>query len=631
MSWLISLMLAGVVFSSDVNLPAAKPSGFANGGETKKVVRLDETERFEQTYPLSPNGRVSVSNVNGSITIETWDRSEVKLEAVKTADDKNRLADVEIRIDAQKDALSIETDYDNWKRDSGNRGWRNDGKLTVDYRLTVPKGAVLDEIETVNGSVTITNAANRTKASAVNGQVIATNLRGTANLSTVNGTVEASFDELSAASRITLETVNGQVNLTVPSDVNATLRADTVNGSINNDFGLPVRKGQYVGRDLYGRIGSGEVQIRLNSVNGPLNIKRKNDGRNVNPATNLLPQKNGADDADWDDDKDDQDSLVKPNKINKEVNKAVKNSQKDVAAQMKNAQKEMEQAQKEMEKINQVEIQNRIEEGMRRQKEAMARVMDAGFLNGAPVIEKKNESFPVKGTPKVTVDARNCAVTVRGWDKPEVEYSITRLSRGRDPKPLDYTVDHSDSEVKIIVAGKNSGGDVFFNEAERVRVEVFVPKKSNLSIRTDREIRLENVTGEIDLKGGDESINVRDVGGRLSVASADGRIRVIGFRGELTTTTGDGETSLEGDFDKLTATTGDGTIILTLPDDASATIRSNTEDVNLDALPSGRVTTVSSTDEGPVWRIGDGRAVYNFRVSEGQVVIRPLSELKAGL
>src|SRR5215213_11310508 len=290
MSWLISLVLAGVVFSSDTTVPVQRTNNFANS-ETTQVISLDETERFEQTYPLNSNGRVRVDNVNGSVTIDTWDRNEVKLEAVKTADDKERLAEVEIKIDARKDYLSVETDYaDDWRRNN-NGGWKNYGKLTVEYHLTVPKNAVLDDIQTVNGSVTITNSNNVTKASTVNGEVIATNLRGTAELETVNGTIEANFDQLQSSSRINLNTVNGRVNLTIPSDANATLKADSLNGVITNDFGLPVRKGKYVGRDLYGRLGSGEIKINLSSVNGALSITRKNDGKGPSPATNLLPQK----------------------------------------------------------------------------------------------------------------------------------------------------------------------------------------------------------------------------------------------------------------------------------------------------------------------------------------------------
>ena len=60
----------------------------------------------------------------------------------------------------------------------------------------------------------------------------------------------------------------------------------------------------------------------------------KNDGKNVNPATNLLPQKSkDSDDEDWDDDADDSDSesMVNTNRMNKDINKAVKISQKDMA------------------------------------------------------------------------------------------------------------------------------------------------------------------------------------------------------------------------------------------------------------------------------------------------------------
>lgn len=632
MSWLISLVLAGVVFSSDTTVPMPRNNNFTNS-ETTKIVRLDETERFEQTYPLSANGKVSVSNVNGSITIDTWDRNEVKLEAVKTADDKERLTEVEIKIDARKDSLTIETNYDSWKRD--NRGWKNYGKLTVDYRLTVPRNAVLDEIETVNGSINITNSNNLTKASTVNGQVIATNLRGTASLSTVNGTVEANFDQFQSSSRINLNTVNGQINLTIPSDANATVKADTLNGVITNDFGLPVRKGEYVGRDMYGRIGSGEVQIKLNSVNGGLNIKRKNDGKNVNPAVNLLPAKSQNDNDNWE---NDNDGAVNIDKMNKEIKKTVKKSQAEVTAEMRRSQKEIQQAQKEIErikpeiaKINQAELQAKVQEGLRRQREAM-RIADANFFVGAPVIEKKSDTFNVKGTPKVTVDAKNCAVSVRGWDKQEVQYSITRISKARNPKPIAYTADHSESEVKITVSGaKDASNREIFNDSERVRVEVFVPKKSNLRILSNREIRLENVSGDIDLTGADESINVRDVDGKLKIAAADGKIRVIGFKGEIEAKTADGDMSLEGDFQKITATTGDGNIVVTLVDEASAIIRANTASVRLDGIPPSKIKTADVSDESSVWRIGNGSANYNFNVVDGQIFIRSMKDLRASL
>ena len=661
MNWLISLVMAGIMFSSDGDLP-----GRANYNDSdscvKKVAQSDETERFEQTYPLNARGRVGVSNVNGSITIQTWDREQVKLEYVKTANSRERLAEVEIVINARQDYFQVETDYDNWRR-GDNRERRNNGNLQVEYRLTVPRNAVLDEIETVNGSISISNAANTTKASAVNGEVRAVNLRGTTSLSTVNGTVVAEFDQLDAASKISLDTVNGQVNLVIPSDANATVKADTVNGSISNDFGLPVRKGQYVGKDLYGRIGSGAVQIRLNSVNGGLSVRRKNDGKNPNPAIDLLQQKSS--DEDWDDDEDtehgsskkprpprplrpapparpnetsDARNKAKAREARKAMKEAIAKSAPEAVANAATVQA-IEEATKEIAKINPVvekvmtevakvsadQVKAQLEDLQKRQQEIKTRMSEANWFLGAPRIEKKSASFGVKGVPKVTVEARNCDVNVRGWDKSEVSYSMVRISRNNQKKPLNtdsaISVKATESEVRIRVSEETTAkGDVIFEDATKIRLEVFVPKKSNLKIITGGQIRLENVSGELELQGEDEAINVRDSGVTLRVSSSDGTIRIVGFEGNLESKTSDGMMNLDGNFQKLSAQTVDGTIILTLPDDANVNIESNRKDIKSDGVSLVYQGDGKSTS---VWKVGKGGENYRlYTTADGQVFIR---------
>ena len=638
MSWVYSIIFAGLMISSSSSdLPKSYNYNYAEPSEKNVVKKLDETERFEQTYPLNANGRVSVSNVNGSITVETWDRNEVKLEYVKTSDRKEDLAEIEVQISAQKDAFSVETDYGDWKRrNSGER--RTYNKLQVEYHLFVPRNAVLDEIETVNGSVSIANASNSTKASAVNGQVRATNLRGTTNLSTVNGTLVADFDQLQPGSRISLETVNGTVDLMIPSDANATVKADTVNGQISNDFGLPVRKGEYVGRDLYGKIGSGDVQIRLNSVNGALSVKRKNDGKNVNPATNLLTQKSKADedmDKDDDDEEVDVDDDDNGNKSRAAKEKKLKINQKEINRAMIDAQKELNKIKPELDKINaealrqaQVNIDSeqikaQVAQAQKQYKETLVRMADANWMVGSPKIESKSESFAVKGTPKVTLDVKNCAVTVRGWDKQEVQYSATRFSKLRNQALLNLNVtqDGSDLTIKSINDTQAAPNGNAFNEMNRFHIEVFVPKKSNLKIITTGEIRLEGVSGTIDLRGADNAINVRDGDGLLTVSGNDSRIRIIGFRGEVESRTFDGSMFLEGGFKRLLAETSNGTIVLDLPENVGANLMSNTE-INFEGVNPSK-----KGDKN--WRVGNGGAVYTLHSADGEVFVRPANVVKS--
>ena len=629
MSWLYSLVFAGLMFSSQ-NGPS--PANVDKSALTTPAaaVKQDETERFEQSYPLNANGRVSVSNINGSIVVDAWDRNEVKLEAVKIADSKETLSEVELKIESTPAAFSVETDYDKWK--DRNDWGHNNRRLEVQFHLTVPRGAVLDEIETVNGSVTVANFSNYTKISAVNGNVKAANLRGTANLSTVNGEVAADFDQLETGSKISLSTVNGRVNLLIPSDSSVTLKADSVNGNIANDFGLPVHKGEYVGRDMYGKLGNGDVQIKLNSVNGQLSVGRKNDGKSPLPSTNLLPQKN-KDDDDWDDSSIDNDTFINKAKINREVTRAVRKAQMD---RMRN-QKEVLKAQKELSKvkpeiarinaealkqatnaINAAEVQDAMKAGIDAERDTLFRLRDLNILAPVPGIEKKSDTIPVKGIPNVSVDAADCAVSVRGWDRQEVRYVVTQLSNRRVADKLQFNENHTDSSVNLTVAnaGDDSKGN-FFNDLNRIRIEIFVPKKSNLKIKSNGMIRLEGVTGNVDLTGGDESMNIRDVDGKMTLTNTDGMVRLIGFRGQLDAKTGDGDLYLEGDFDKLTTQAVDGTVVLTVPESANATLLSNT-DVESEGV------SLAHDKEG-VWQLGKGGTKYNFNFDGGNLVVKSLS------
>ena len=652
MSWLYTIFFAGLMLSSDGKPPVAVVNNHADS----KIIRVtpaDETERFEQTYPLNANGRVSVSNVNGSIAIETWDKNEVKLEYAKTADAKESLADLTVRIDARPEAFSVETDYADWKRrPSGER--RNYSKSQVEYRLTVPRRAVIDQAATVNGTVSVANAANVTKASAVNGEVRATNLSGAADLSTVNGTVIADFDRLQTGGRISLNTVNGTVELTIPSDADATVKADTVNGSISNDFGLPVRKGQYVGRDMYGKIGSGDVQIRLNSVNGGLSVKRKNDGKTVNRAVDLSDTKNADGNEDWDGGAGG--FLAKPPKPpktpktpkppkppviigdidNEAMRKLVEQSLKDANKELVKIQPELEKqyadALKQVDILNSAEMRAKLNEAQKKYGKALARMSDGFWTIGAPAVEKKSGSFAVKGTPKITVEAKDCAVTVRGWDKPEVSYSVVRITRSNgksvDTEWTTSATKINDSEVNFKIASEiKSGERMIYDEATKTRLEIFVPRKSDLKIATGGEIRLEGVSGKIDLRGDDETIDVRDGGGQLIVDSDDARVRVIGFKGDVTATNEDGTMNFEGDFQTFSARTVDGTIVLTLPEKANVNIEANRKNITSEGVVLEYQGDGQSTSK---WKVGGGGANHSFNTTDdGKFFVRTAKALKA--
>jgi DUF4097 and DUF4098 domain-containing protein YvlB len=261
----------------------------ARGSDQKGTL----TEEFHNTYPLAAQGRIQVENINGPVHITVWDRNEVKVDAVKSAGSQERLDQAKIDIRSDQGDLSISTNYPEHDRDF-NFGSRDElgNPASVEYTITVPRQARLDEIKLINGRLDVRDVAGEVNASCINGRIEARNLQGSVNLSTVNGELDASVDQL-PASELKLSSVNGGVRVTLPSDVRAELKATTVSGNISDDFGLSVTRHQYVGRSLHGQLGGGGTLVKLSSVNGRIEIRHAADNRPLSPAQNLEHGRDG--------------------------------------------------------------------------------------------------------------------------------------------------------------------------------------------------------------------------------------------------------------------------------------------------------------------------------------------------
>ena len=284
-----SLILKNLILACicSLALPALPARGSDHAGQF--------TEEFHQTYPLTADGRVELENVNGAVHITGWDRNEVKVDAVKYANSKERLDEAKIKVDAGSSYVSIRTEYPDHNLVFNN--WGRNNPATVEYTLTVPKTARLDEIKLVNGALEIQGVSGEVNASSVNGSVTGRGLEGRMELSTVNSRVEVEFTKLTGSS-VELSSVNGSVLVTLPSDAKAEIEASTVSGHIENDFGLHVSGHHWVGHELRAQLGGGGTRIKLSNVNGRIEIRHANDGKAMSPAKDM----NHDDKDDGDDD-----------------------------------------------------------------------------------------------------------------------------------------------------------------------------------------------------------------------------------------------------------------------------------------------------------------------------------------
>lgn len=570
----------------DMNAPAGEP------GEELR-------EEFHQTYNLSPSGRVSLENINGGVQIKVWDRAAVQVDAVKKAYRRDRLNEAKIEVNATEENIRIKTEYPD--RDQYFSRDRYDNPATVEYTLTVPRKAVLESIEMVNGSIDIDGVEGNVKASSINGRLGARGLMGEARLSTINGQLEATFTQLDETKAISLNSVNGNVTLVIPSNANAAIRASTVHGGITSDFGLKVKHGEYVGHSMDGQIGTGGPRIKLGNVNGGIKVTHAQDGLPVSPAAAIEGEAKEAEP----DVEVDVDNAAERVRVQVDTARIAREAQRQVDAAMREAQREMERAQRDLAREQRVQRVN------------VNRIRTTNENSSERFQAKETRTFAVNGSPRVTINTFDGHVTVHGWDKPEVTYTAVKGSHDEESlKNISIEAQQQGEAISIIAKSDDE-------ENGTVNFDVYVPRQSSLHVSSgDGALNLEGVTGQITLRSGDGPIEVANGGGELQVNTGDGVIRVIKFEGGVDARTGDGAINLDGNFNSLSARTGDGEISLTVPAGSSFTIETNAPDeisnegftVAEDVTPSPRVKR---------WKIGNGGKVFVLKTGEGKILLRP--------
>ncbi|WP_146180205.1 DUF4097 family beta strand repeat-containing protein [Opitutus sp. ER46] len=227
-------------------------------------------QSINETHPFQADGTLSLHNVNGEVTVRTWDRNEIQITGERSAKTEEELALIELKIDPRPERVAIDV-----KLPKRKKGWFGGGEIraNVEFTITVPVGARLDAVSTVNGTVNIQGVRGRVHASTVNGAVKAVDIAGDVSLSTVNGGINAQLAALQADGEVEAECVNGGVTLKLPANASAKIDASVVNGGIDCDFPVQVN-GKIGGRRLNGVIGDGATKVKARTVNGGVRIER---------------------------------------------------------------------------------------------------------------------------------------------------------------------------------------------------------------------------------------------------------------------------------------------------------------------------------------------------------------------
>ena len=228
-------------------------------------------DELHKTYPLTPNGTVSVTNVSGSIRITSWNENRVQVDAVKRGD-RNDFSQVEIHVSDSAERLEITTIY---PRNSG----RGRNQVEVNYDLKVPRGAVLSPITSTSGNITITEAGSRIVARATSGAVTVRDSRGETNVSSTSGELTITNIGNNVTANVTsgamhIEKVTGRVNA---QGISGRVAVKDVDG----DATVQGISDSVLAENIKGR-------LTVNAVSADVTVRNVQEGARVNSVSGTI-------------------------------------------------------------------------------------------------------------------------------------------------------------------------------------------------------------------------------------------------------------------------------------------------------------------------------------------------------
>jgi len=286
-----------------------------------KSCRKYEME-FKKTYNVDPGTKIRVSNRNGNIDIEKWDRDEVEVFAtIGSNKSMKELNKVRIEVSVEEN-MEITTIYSGKNSKESEEEDNNFGiwdfikhiineaftgeKISVDYEIKVPGNVIVSEAEssngeihlkqtkgpselhTTNGKIEVENAEGNIEARTTNGRVEIENVKGLVTaistngaikvksenikeLKTTNGSIDAELKEIKDG-KVEFRTTNGSITLHLPAYLNAILELSTTNGGVDLDnIDLEIIS-QNKKKYIKGKMGKGGTEINAKTTNGNIKV-----------------------------------------------------------------------------------------------------------------------------------------------------------------------------------------------------------------------------------------------------------------------------------------------------------------------------------------------------------------------
>jgi len=164
-------------------------------------------------------------------------------------------------------------------------------KYAIDVTIQVPVSSSLELNTTNDGAIVVENVTGDIEITAMNGPLTLRNVSGNVVAHTMNGDIEATLARVTGDKPLSFSNMNGDIDVTLPADIKATVKLKSQMGNIYSDFDVSLKaapqkvmdtgktdKGQFrisFDKGIYGMINGGGQEISFNTFNGDIFLRKK--------------------------------------------------------------------------------------------------------------------------------------------------------------------------------------------------------------------------------------------------------------------------------------------------------------------------------------------------------------------
>jgi len=202
----------------------------------------------------------------------------------KEKEQKDKAAGMK-RIPIENTGLTVEEENNTVRIDV--ESWRR----AVDLSIRVPYATSLRLEGSQIGEISVENVNGEIQVENMNGEIKLANVGGTVVASSQNGSINAVLNKVNPDKPLSFATFHGDIDVTLPADVKATLKIKSTQGEVFSDFDIalktvPVKAeetakkegGKFrieLDRSVYGTINGGGPELKLQNFSGDIYIRKK--------------------------------------------------------------------------------------------------------------------------------------------------------------------------------------------------------------------------------------------------------------------------------------------------------------------------------------------------------------------